>query len=58
MAPPIPFSKLTLSYPVYACDFDPSDSSVLVAGGGGGAGRNGVGNKIVSLYAYIAHSGI
>lgn len=45
---PIPSSKLTLSYPVYACDFDPFDPSILVAGGGGGVGKNGVGNKIVS----------
>jgi hypothetical protein len=44
----IPSAKATLSYPLYACDFDPLDSSRLVVGGGGGAGRSGVGNKIVS----------
>lgn len=49
MAPPIPSPKLTLSYPIYACDFDSSSSSTLVVGGGGGAGRHGVGNKITVL---------
>ena len=48
MAPLIPFAKATLSYPTYACDFDPLDSSRLIVGGGGGAGKTGVGNKIVS----------
>ncbi|PQE22243.1 guanine nucleotide exchange factor protein [Rutstroemia sp. NJR-2017a WRK4] len=49
MAPLIPSAKATLSYPLYACDFDPTDSSRLVVGGGGGAGRTGVGNKITVL---------
>ena len=48
MAPHIPESKIALSYPLYACDFDPQDSNKLIVGGGGGAGRSGVGNKIVS----------
>ena len=48
MASTIPSAKLTLSYPLYACDFDPTDSSKLVVGGGGGAGRSGVENRIVS----------
>jgi hypothetical protein len=48
MAPLIPSAKATLSYPLYACDFDPLDADRLVVGGGGGAGRSGVGNKIVS----------
>lgn len=49
MAPPVfPSAKVTLSYPLYACDFDPHDANRLVVGGGGGAGRSGVGNKIVS----------
>ena len=48
MAPLVPSAKATLSYPLYACDFDPLDSGRLVVGGGGGAGRSGVGNKIVS----------
>jgi hypothetical protein len=47
MPPLVPSAKATLSYPLYACDFDPLDSSRLVVGGGGGAGRSGVGNKIV-----------
>ena len=51
MAPPdFPSAKLTLSYPLYACDFDPQDPTRLVVGGGGGAGRSGVGNKIVSSF--------
>ncbi|QSZ35551.1 hypothetical protein DSL72_008421 [Monilinia vaccinii-corymbosi] len=49
MAPLIPSAKFTLSYPLYACDFDPVDSSRLIVGGGGGAGRTGVGNKITLL---------
>jgi hypothetical protein len=48
MAPLISSAKATLSYPVCACAFDPLDSSRLVVGGGGGAGRSGVGNRIVS----------
>ncbi|KAG9239361.1 hypothetical protein BJ875DRAFT_391358 [Amylocarpus encephaloides] len=51
MAPLIPSAKATLSYPLYACDFDPLDSSRLVVGGGGGAGRSGIGNKITLLDA-------
>jgi len=49
MAPLIPSAKAALSYPLYACDFDPLDSGKLVVGGGGGAGRSGVGNKIVGV---------
>lgn len=45
----LPGAKITLSYPLYACDFDPQDANRLVVGGGGGPGRSGVGNKIVSL---------
>jgi len=41
------FAKATLSYPLYACDFDPKYATTLVVGGGGGAGKSGVGNKIV-----------
>jgi hypothetical protein len=51
MAPLIPSAKATLSYPLYACDFDSLDTDRLVVGGGGGAGRSGVGNKIVSSLA-------
>ncbi|RFU35829.1 hypothetical protein B7463_g478, partial [Scytalidium lignicola] len=51
MAPPIANATTTLSYPLYACSFDPSDPSRLVVGGGGGAGRSGVGNKITLLDA-------
>ena len=44
-------AKITLSYPLYACEFDPQDSSRLAVAGGGGSSRSGVGNKIVSLFA-------
>lgn len=48
MAPNIPSAKITLSCPLFGADFDPEDSRLLVVGGGGGEGRSGVGNKIVS----------
>ena len=46
--PPLPSAKITLTYPLYAADFDPQNSDFLLVGGGGGEGRSGVGNKIVS----------
>ncbi|KAF4974926.1 hypothetical protein FZEAL_8223 [Fusarium zealandicum] len=49
MAPPFPRASTELDYPLYAVDFDPEDSTRLVVGGGGGAGRSGVGNKITVL---------
>lgn len=55
MAPQVQVAKATLSIPLYACDFDPKDSGRLVVGGGGGAGRSGVGNKIVRR-ASIGHA--
>ncbi|KAI1464772.1 uncharacterized protein F4812DRAFT_441995 [Daldinia caldariorum] len=45
----IPTAKITLTYPLYSCDFDPTDPNQLVVAGGGGPGRNGVGNKITVL---------
>ena len=47
MGPPMATAKLTLSYPLYAADFDPKNNGFLIVGGGGGEGRSGVGNKIV-----------
>lgn len=41
-------AKIKLSYPIYAADFDPYNSSFLLVGGGGGEGRSGIPNKIVS----------
>ncbi|KAF2225395.1 hypothetical protein BDZ85DRAFT_307209 [Elsinoe ampelina] len=41
MAPPVSFTKLTLSYPIYSVDFDPYNRGYLVVGGGGGEGRSG-----------------
>ncbi|KAF2841443.1 hypothetical protein M501DRAFT_1014244 [Patellaria atrata CBS 101060] len=43
------FTKTTLSYPLYAADFDPYGRGYLVVAGGGGEGRSGVGNKITLL---------
>lgn len=48
---PFPESKIKLDYPLYGCDFDPQDSSRLFVGGGGGASKTGVGNKISLLDA-------
>ncbi|KAF4547601.1 Hypothetical protein D9617_39g039360 [Elsinoe fawcettii] len=49
MAPPVSFTKATLSYPIYSVDFDPYNRGYLVVGGGGGEGRSGVSNKITLL---------
>ncbi|KUI54340.1 hypothetical protein VP1G_01823 [Cytospora mali] len=46
---PFPESKIKLDYPLYGCDFDPQDSNRLFVGGGGGASKTGVGNKISIL---------
>jgi len=51
MAPAIQTASQNLSYPLYACDFDPQDANRLILGGGGGAGRSGVSNKISVLDA-------
>lgn len=50
MPPNIPIARATLSYPLYAADFDPEDERYLIVGGGGGEGRTGVGNRIVRLF--------
>ncbi|CAK7205551.1 hypothetical protein SEUCBS139899_008328 [Sporothrix eucalyptigena] len=42
-------SHTTLDYPLYVCDFDPTDAGRLIVGGGGGASRTGVGNKITLI---------
>ena len=49
MAPPVASAKITLSYPLFASDFDPQNSSFVLVGGGGGEGRTGVGNKLVKF---------
>jgi hypothetical protein len=49
MASSFPRSSIQLDYPLYAIDFDPEDATRVVVGGGGGAGRSGVGNKITVL---------
>ncbi|KAI0392314.1 hypothetical protein F5Y17DRAFT_436962 [Xylariaceae sp. FL0594] len=43
----IPSASTQLSYPLYCCDF--ADPNRLIVAGGGGPGRNGVGNKITLL---------
>ncbi|KJZ72936.1 hypothetical protein HIM_07699 [Hirsutella minnesotensis 3608] len=51
MASPFPRATIELDYPLYDVDFDPDDAKRLVVGGGGGAGRSGVGNKITVIEA-------
>lgn len=57
MAPPLlDEASIELDYPLYALDFDPQDANRIVVGGGGGAGRSGVGNKIVrSVHAHVLY---
>ncbi|KAI1132991.1 hypothetical protein F5Y10DRAFT_229903 [Nemania abortiva] len=47
MVKQIPSASIQLTYPLYCCDF--ADPDHLVVAGGGGPGRNGVGNKITLL---------
>ncbi|KAI0104122.1 hypothetical protein GGR51DRAFT_522461 [Nemania sp. FL0031] len=47
MVKQIPSANIQLTYPLYCCDF--ADPDHLVVAGGGGPGRNGVGNKITLL---------
>lgn len=44
----VSYAKATLPFPIYAVDFDPYNRGYLVVGGGGGEGRSGVPNQIVS----------
>ncbi|OLN83419.1 hypothetical protein CCHL11_02982 [Colletotrichum chlorophyti] len=46
---PFDTAKLTLDYLPYACEFDPQDANRLLVGGGGGANRSGVANKITVI---------
>ncbi|KAL0932053.1 uncharacterized protein CTRU02_213006 [Colletotrichum truncatum] len=46
---PFETAKLTLDYLPYACEFDPQDANRLLVGGGGGANRSGVANKITVI---------
>jgi hypothetical protein len=48
MAPANSYAKTTLSFPIFAAEFDPYSRGYLVVGGGGGEGRSGVPNQIVS----------
>lgn len=49
MASPFPEARIEVDYPLYSVDYDPEDASRIVIGGGGGAGRSGVANKMVSF---------
>ena len=49
-------ARATLDYLPYVCDFDPQDSNKLVVGGGGGANRSGVANRIVRLRERASHA--
>ncbi|KAL2752860.1 hypothetical protein ACRALDRAFT_2113393 [Sodiomyces alcalophilus JCM 7366] len=49
MGPPLEVSRLTLNYPPYSCEFDPQDATRLLVGGGGGANRSGVANRITAI---------
>ncbi len=46
MAPNVTSSRVQLSYPLYAADFDPFNPDFLLVGGGGGTSSTGVPNKI------------
>ncbi|CAL8582165.1 hypothetical protein XPA_007836 [Xanthoria parietina] len=56
MSPAVASAKLTLSYPLYASDFDPQNDNFLLVGGGGGEGRTGVGNKITLINSSRKHT--
>jgi hypothetical protein len=49
MAPSLATAQTSLNYPLYSLDFVGDDGKYILVGGGGGPGRSGVGNKIVSL---------
>ncbi|KAF2500192.1 hypothetical protein BU16DRAFT_501834 [Lophium mytilinum] len=49
MSPPISISEAKTSYPIFAATFAHNHAGYLVVGGGGGAGRSGVGNKITAF---------
>lgn len=44
-----PRATAEVDYPLFAVDFDPEDATRILVGGGGGPGRSGVANKIVSF---------
>ncbi|QIW98354.1 hypothetical protein AMS68_003872 [Peltaster fructicola] len=45
----VSFATTTLSYPIFAAEFDPYNRGYLVVGGGGGESRSGVPNQISVL---------
>lgn len=56
MPSPVTEASIQLDYPVYAVDFDPQDANRIVVGGGGGADRSGVRNKIVRMTFLVLRS--
>ncbi|KAJ3490594.1 hypothetical protein NLG97_g5747 [Lecanicillium saksenae] len=42
-------ANATVDYPLYTVDYDPQDDTRIIVGGGGGANRSGVPNKISVL---------
>jgi len=47
MAPPISYTSIDLTVPLFDCQFDPYNRGYLVVGGGGGENKSGVANTIV-----------
>lgn len=56
MAPQVSYAKTTLSYPIYAAEFDPYNRGYLVTAGGGGESKSGIGNKITVLDVAAPHA--
>lgn len=48
-------ANATVDYPLYSVDYDPEDDTRIIVGGGGGANRSGVPNKIVRLPSGDCH---
>ena len=53
MAPNVSYAKTTLPFPIFAAEFDPYNRGYLVVAGGGGEGRSGVPNQIVSPVLWV-----
>jgi len=53
MAPNVSYAKTTLPFPIFAAEFDPYNRGYLVVAGGGGEGRSGVPNQIVSTVSWV-----
>jgi len=58
MAPKVSYAKTTLPFPIFAAEFDPYNRGYLVVAGGGGEGRSGVPNQIVSTVLYTQQTSV